>query len=77
MYAKAPVIIIQSAQIVRKMNVFGVKTMNGALTKMRIHLHSPMVSVENGQQTSTVVELHQVIYKYSVTNYINFQTVHH
>lgn len=60
MYVKAHVIIIQSVQIVQKTNAFGVRTMNGALIKMPTHHHSLMASAENGQLTSTVVELHQV-----------------
>jgi len=60
MYVKVFVTIILSVPIVQKMNAFGVRIMNDALTKMRIHLHFRTVSVENGQQMSTVVELHQV-----------------
>lgn len=60
MYVKASVTIIQNVQIAQRMNVFGVKIMNDVLTKMHIHLHFPMVNAENGQQMSTVVELHQV-----------------
>lgn len=60
MYVKAFVTIILSVLIVQKMNAFGVRIMNDALTKTLIHLHFRMVSAENGQQMSTVVELHQV-----------------
>lgn len=60
MYVKASVTIIQNVQIAQKMNAFGVKITNAALTKMRIHLRFHMVNAENGQRMSTVVELHQV-----------------
>lgn len=62
MFVRVYVIIILSVQTALKMNVFGVRIMNDALTKMHIRLHSHMVSAENGQQMSTVVELHQVSY---------------
>lgn len=62
MFVRVYVIIILSVQTALKMNVFGVRIMNDALTKMHIRLHSHMVSAENGQQMSIVVELHQVSY---------------
>lgn len=57
MYVKVSVTIIQSVQIVLRMNAFGVRIMNDVLTKMHTRLHFHMASVENGQQMSTVVEL--------------------
>lgn len=60
MYVKVSVTIILSVLIVQKMNVFGVRIMNDALTKMHTRLHFRMVNAENGQQMNTVVELHQV-----------------
>lgn len=60
MYVKVFVTIILSVQTVQKTNAFGVRITNDALTKMHTHLHFRMVSAENGQQMSTVVELHLV-----------------
>lgn len=60
MYVKVSVTIIQSVQIVLRMNAFGVRIMNDVLIKMHTRLLFHMASVESGQQMNTVVELHQV-----------------
>lgn len=60
MCVKVSVIIIQSVQIVQKMNAFGARTMKDVLIKTLTHLHFLMANVENGQLTNIVVELHQV-----------------